>query len=276
MSRLLILGNSHATTLRLAEDAIAAEYPSYDISFYGLPAIAYDRAHVDEDGLFGPAKDDRFGASKAIEWNGNARIDLAPFDRIFVIGHRWRIYYLARLLYIRYVHGMQRNRQKAGITESFLMAAMAGWVRDGTDEIIAKFGVDQRMIFAPSPYPLARASLKRPEWEPAFGLASRLAERDMILDVYEGMIADAMEARDLRFVPQPRETLERAFLTRDGFARVPEAELGQKGVKDDHRHANAAYAKILFAALDAAAQAPIDKQKNAPQPQLARQPKALQ
>jgi hypothetical protein len=262
MSRLLILGNSQATTLRLAEEEIAAAYPEYDISFYGLPA-------------FGPAKGDRFGASKANEWNGGARIDLAPFDRIFVIGHRWRIYYLTRLLYTRCVHGMQRNRQKSGITESFLLAAMTAWVRDGCDEIIEKFGANPRMIFAPSPYPMARAALKRPEWEPAFGLASRLSERDMILDVYEGMIADTMEARGLHFIPQPRETLDRAFLTKDAFARVPEAELGKNGVKDDHRHANAAYAKILFAALqDAMLQAPIDKDKNTLQPKLTRQTKA--
>lgn len=275
MSRLLILGNSHATTLRLAEDEIAAAHPGYDITFYGLPAIAYDRASIDAGGLFGPASDDTFGANKAAEWNGSTRIDLAPFDRIFVIGHRWRMFYLARLLYIRYVHGMQKNRQKSGITESFLMAALAAWVRDGSDEIVAKFGADPRMIFAPSPYPMARASLKRPEWEPAFALTSRHENRDMILDVYEAMIADAMEARGYQFVPQPRGTLERAFLTKDEYARVPDTELGQDGVKDDHRHANAAYARILFEAMhDAAQQALVNTQKNTPQPKLTRQTKA--
>ncbi|MGH1331463.1 MAG: hypothetical protein ACRBBK_11315 [Paracoccaceae bacterium] len=275
MSRLLILGNSHAATLRLAQDEIAQAYPDYEISFYGLPALAYDRAQKDKHGLFGPAKGDSFGAKKAREWNSDRRIDLAPYDRIFVVGHRWRMYYLARLLYVRYVYGMQRVRQKAGISESFLLAAMAAWVRDGTDEIIAKFGADPRMIFAPSPYPLARASLKRAEWEPAFGLSSRLADSQMILDVYEGMIADEMEARGLHFVLQPRETLDRAFLTKDAYARVPEEELGKEGVKDDHRHTNAAYAKILFAAMhEAAQQAPIDKQSNAPHPEQVQQSKA--
>jgi hypothetical protein len=238
--RVLVLGTSHAATLRRAFPAIAAAYPGLALSFWGLPGAAFAKAAVGADGRLHPDPQDGVSQRKVIDWNGQDSIDLAAFDRILLVGLRYRMGPVHALL--RGLHPYEWGRRKGalGVSEGFLRAAVRAEIEASLSAQAARTPFDARYVALPAPYPAAVVMEAGDLHEP---LTKAIAGQKMaaeMMALYEDELARAHAALGIGFVPQPRETLAQAWLSIPDHLEEPDR---------DARHMNADYGRIAFEAV---------------------------
>lgn len=240
MTRLLVLGNSHAATLRRAFPDIAQEWPGLAVDFWGLPGAAFAKARQDGSGILRPDPEDAVSQRKAGQWNSQDHVDLTGYDRILLVGLRYGL---------RPGQGLMRALQPLdwgsrggalGVSEGFLRAALRAGINAVLQAQNARTALDGRFILMPAPYPATTVTDPGPLHEPVPAAVARLTRADDLQRIYEEELAAAHAALGLRIVFQPPETQDRAFLTGARFLEDPAR---------DARHMNAAYGLCAFRAL---------------------------
>ncbi len=246
--RVLITGTSHAATLRRAFPALKAAHPGMTLEFWGLPGAAFQKASVGPDGVLRPDPADALGARKAAEWNGAEAVDLAPYDRIFLVGLRYGLGTLFPAL--RDLHPVEWGRRKGArpVALGLLRAAMEAETRAAVTAQAQRTPFDPRFVLMPAPYPAQEVTRSASShFEPLTRQVAGLAEAGALMAMFESALVAAHAAAGVTLVLQPRETLAAPFLTRDAFIDAAER---------DARHMNADYGQIAFDALMAATPIP--------------------
>lgn len=238
--RVLVLGTSHAATLRRAFPAIAASYPGLSLSFWGLPGAAFAKAAVGEDGRLRPDPEDATSQRKVIDWNGQDSIDLAGFDRILMVGLRYRLGPVLHLMRHLAPYEWGRRKGALGVSFGFLQAAVRAEIEASLSAQAARTPFDARFVALPAPYPATVVMGAGDLHEP---LTRTIAAQKMageLMALYEGELARAHAALGIGFVPQPRATLAQAWLSIPDHLEEPDR---------DARHMNADYGLIAFDAI---------------------------
>lgn len=244
MTRILVLGNSHAATLRRAFPAIAAAFPGVDLSFWGLPGAAFDKARTDPDGILRPDPTDRVSLRKVDQWNDRDHADLSAPDHVFLVGLRFNLRPVLSLLRGLQPLHLGRREGALGVSDRFLCAAIRAEIETSLTALTARIRPDSRYVLMPAPYPAAAVTRRESDlFEAVTAAASGLQHAPAMLDLFETEVAAAVTSRGLGFVSQPRETLDRPFLTQDRFL---------EDAARDARHMNPDYGLIAFRTLMAA------------------------
>jgi hypothetical protein len=240
MTRLLILGNSHAATLRRALPEAGQEWPGVTTDFWGLPGAAFSKARQDASGILRPDPEDAMSQRKAGQWNRQDHVDLMAYDQILLVGLRYGL---------RPAQGLMRALQPLdwgsrsgalGVSEGFLRAAFRAEILAVLHAQNARTALDHRFILMPAPYPAASVTEPGPLHEPLPAAVARLARAADLQAIYDEELMAAHEELGLTLVLQPPETQDRAFLTLPQFLEEP----GR-----DARHMNAAYGLIALRAM---------------------------
>lgn len=240
MTRVLVLGNSHAATLRRAFPEISRLWPGLDLEFWGLPGAAFAKASVDDTGVLRPDPNDTVSRNKVLQWNAVAEVDLAAYDRIFLIGLRYGL--RPAQGHMRKLHPFDWGTRtgQMGVSEGFLRAAVRAEIDAVLDAQTLRTPMDNRFVLMPAPYPASCVGQEGPLHEPLPAAVARMSHAQDLLDLFEEELAKAHTARGLTCVAQPRATLDRPFLTQDRYLEEP----GRDG-----RHMNADYGLLAFRAL---------------------------
>ncbi|MFN7222784.1 MAG: hypothetical protein ACK4MS_02050 [Paracoccaceae bacterium] len=241
MTRVLVLGNSHAATLRRAFPALATDDPGLDLTFWGLPGAAFDKARTDADGILRPDPTDRVSLRKVDQWNDCSHADLSAHDRIFLVGLRFNLRPVLTLFGA--LQPLHRGRRDGalGVSDSFLRAAVRAEVDATLAALTARIRLDERCVLMPAPYPAACITQRESgHFEPVTATASSLPHASEMMDLFETEITSATATRGLGGLLQPRETLEHPFLTQDRFL---------DDAARDARHMNDDYGLIALRAL---------------------------
>ncbi|MFN3847480.1 MAG: hypothetical protein ACK4RZ_16905 [Paracoccaceae bacterium] len=247
MTRVLVLGNSHAATLRRAFPALAADNPTLDLTFWGLPGAAFDKARTDADGVLRPDPTDRVSLRKVDQWNDCTHADLSAHDRIFLVGLRFNLRPVLTLFGALQPLQWGRRDGALGVSDSFLRAAIRAAVDATLAALTARIQLDDRCVLMPAPYPAACVTQhERGHFEPVTTTASSLPHASEMMDVFETAITSASAARGLGLLLQPRETLERPFLTQDRF--LDDSARDARHMNDDYGHI-ALRALLAFSAM---------------------------
>lgn len=263
--RVLVLGTSHAATLRRAfgdfvqslteADKDRAPPPApMDLQFWGLPGAAFLKAAIGPDGLLRPDPADPVGLRKSTEWNGSAALDLAGFDRIWLVGLRHGLRPVLQIMRALqpYDWGKRAGTRSGvqGVSLGFLRAAIRAEVDAGLSAQAARIPFDARMTALPAPYPAKMVTATGAQagslGEPVTRAVAQLERAADLMALYEDEVAAAHAAHGLGHLPQPRETLAAPFLTDDRYVDDP---------AQDARHMNSAYGLIALKALKAASDA---------------------
>lgn len=241
MTRVLVLGTSHAACLRDAFPEIRKTAPQCSLDFWGLPGGAFHKARIGDDGLLRPDPTDRIGVKKVATWNDKAAIDLAPYDRIFLVGLRLGLYDMLKMMVALQPLDWGRRNGALGVSERFLRAAFEAEVGAGLSAQALRTPLDARFTFMTAPYPARLATAPDgPREEPVLRKAAELERASDLLDMVEESLHSVLAARGVGFVAQPRDTLASPFLTRDSFLHAAEK---------DARHMNTDYGQIALQAL---------------------------
>lgn len=253
MTRILVLGNSHAATLRRAFPRLQEEQPDLSLAFWGLPGGAFAKARAGADGCLRPDPSDAVSRHKVAQWNGTDHIDLAPFDRILLVGLRYGLRQSISLMRDLQPLDWGRRRRALGVSTGFLREAMRAEIRASLAAQAERLPMDARFVLMPSPY-LAEAAVAG---YPALATVAALPHAADLMALYEDEVAKAHADAGLAFHPQPRQTLSRPFLTADDFLEDPTL---------DARHMNAHYGLLALRAM----LADMPEQTPAPPPESVR------
>ena len=238
--RVLILGNSHAATLRLGPDAMAAAWPEVRLSFWGLPGAAFAKARIGADGRLAPDPADAVSLRKATTWNETESIDLAPFDRIFLVGLRYN--FRPALQLMRRLQPLEWGRRKGalGVSEAMLRASIRSLIDASLADQAARTPFDARFVAMPAPYPATTVARDGPLYEPVTTALATLSEAPQLMQMYEAEVRAAHDAIGLGFAPQPPHSVAAPFLSDPRFLAQADR---------DARHMNGDYGRAAFAAL---------------------------
>ena len=238
--RVLVLGTSHAATLRRAFPAIAATYPGLTLGFWGLPSAAFTKAAVGEDGLLRPDPQDQVSRRKVMEWNGQDSVNLASFDRILLVGLRYGLGSVLQLM--RNLQPLEWGRRKGalGVSKGFLQAAIRAEIDAALAAQNARTPFDRRFVALPAPYPATVVVQPGELHQPVIRAVAGQKTAADLMALYEGELARAHAAHGIGFVPQPRDTLAQAWLSIPDHLEEPDR---------DARHMNADYGLIAFDAI---------------------------
>lgn len=241
MTRILVIGNSHAATLRRAFPQVRAAYPTLSLTFWGLPGAAFDKASSGPDGRLRPDPKDRTSMRKVDQWNDAAEADLTTPDHIFLVGLRFGL--RAALGLARQLQPLDLGRRPGaiGVSDSFLRAALRATIAASLAGVAARIALDQRFVLMPAPYPAALAlDPATGFFEPVTAATADLAHASALMALFEAELTQLCDARGLRLVLQPRSTLAGPFQT---------ANHHLDDATRDARHMNTAYGRLAFDAM---------------------------
>lgn len=249
MTRLAIVGSSHIGAIRQADDKITLACPNLDVTYFGLPGAPFRRACRGEDGVLRVNATSDAQARMIRRINGVQELDLGPFDHIWVVGFRFGLGKVLRLLKRYDVLEMRRTGRQGTVSEAFFWAAVQAETEHICAAIFANYGADTRISISPAPYPAQKASEPGPHFEPALTHILHHPERDRIFVGFEDRIARGLAARGYRFQPQPRQTLAAPFATCSEYLRGAVDFRDSSAASTDLRHMNADYGFTLFHAF---------------------------
>jgi hypothetical protein len=237
MSKILVIGSSHAAALRRALPAITAEFPQHEVTCWTLTARCFNAAVVGPDGVLTPDPSRPGVRKQALRWNGAESVDLKPFDHILMAGLDQgidRILNVAARL--QPVEWGPRAGARA-VSLDFLTAALRSIIAATLAAQSIRIPFDPRFSATPVPY-ATQAS-----FAPALGHApdaadvSALPRTADLFALYEHELRAAHLAVGLSFVPQPRVSLARPWVTQDIYVDPASA---------DCLHMNADYGLLAF------------------------------
>ncbi len=243
MMRVLVLGNSHAATLRRAFPAFGTAVSDVQLGFWGLPGAAFAKAATGPDGHVRPDPTDRVSRRKVTTWNDAESVNLAGFDRIFLVGLRYGLRNVLQMMRRLQPLNWGRRSGALGVSDRFLRAAVRAEVETSLTAQVARTPFDARFVAMPAPYPAVSATALGALHDPALTAVAALEHAAALLDLFEDEIAAAHAALGVPVVMQPRTTLARPWLSADDYLEEP----GR-----DARHLNASYGLVALKALMAA------------------------
>jgi len=223
--KLLVVGSSHMTALQLASDAGVVP-PHVELSFRGLAGKECFAIAADGDGIAIRQEALVLPASRRKGWGRvDAVVPYERFDGFVVVGATRTIDILRSFA----------KRRGKGYSAAYFRAALDGFAESDHAVSLAAgiarhSGCRVALTLAPLP---ARPRTDAGNWERPW--------REMV-----DWLSATAAARQIAFVPQPEETLERYAWTRPEFAVGSLRLSGREHAVDERAHMNSAYGAIAL------------------------------
>ena len=251
MTRLLVLGNSHVGALRMAKEAFCARYPRVETAFFAAPGGHFLRGRTGRNGVWRPYLPDDRARAVVEEINGAAECDLAGYDAILVIGHRFSPHVLTEILLQNEILGLpwrDRGSPEGRVSRGFVERTMAAVTEDHVDQIVRRIGTRHPFVLAAAPFPSDRIGTRGDEASLLTEFLQRHPATPDLMPLWTGQIAAAAERRGLGFLPQPAGTMSGPAATRAEFAEAAATGDGAEMDFTDHRHMNGAFGLAMLEA----------------------------
>lgn len=242
MSRILVIGSSHAAAQRRALPRIAEAYPQHQVSCWTLTARCFNAAVVGPDGILTPDPKRPGVRKQALRWNGADSIDLSPFDHILMAGLDQGIDRVLHLTARLQPLDWGARDGARGVSLDFLRAALRGVVEATLVAQKARIPFDPRFAATPVPYATRASHDPARGHSPDAARVSQLPQAAALMALYEAELAAAHLAQGLAFVPQPEASRAAPWVTDDRFIDPASA---------DALHMNADYGFLAFQAFAA-------------------------
>ncbi len=253
-AKIAVVGTSNIGAMKYAEARIAADHPSLDVTFYGLPGGKFDEARL-IDGQFGPDRADTGAMKLARRVNGTATIDLAAFDHILVIGDTLGMPATLWTAISYDIADWPLRRDLPLLSLPGFLSAMTESIALRADHLRAQFGTLPLHV-ALAPYPTTAVVPPGPLHQQPYAAMATHPHAAQIHTAFRDALTAALQARGMIFVPQPDETIAQPFLTREPFGHGSLDFRADGRLLNDHRHMNADFGASLFAAFAVAIASP--------------------
>lgn len=244
--KVLVLGTSHIGALRAASGEIRSHFPGLDVHYYGLPGKMFFGATRRTDNRFGPDPSDSKVVDLARRINGSDQTDLAPFDKILVVGPRLGLFSFYRFCTETDVQGYSRAGAAQLMSNDCFGELLAAKMAERGAELARVLGNDDRITIAPAPYPGMQLAAKGPDRIGVFARFKALPDAGRLLARFEKAAATGLARYEYGFLPQPAETRATGGGTKQVYSTDAEDFRRPETKFLDHKHMNAAYGLAVF------------------------------
>jgi hypothetical protein len=256
VTRVAIVGTSQVAALKGAWDAIAAQHPRHQVSFFAVPMPTYRKLRLNDRLVFGlpeaQVRKHPKAASVVRRINRATAIDLSGVDRVILCGHNWPQVAAAALAAGFDIEGVREAGSPQLMSRPAFDAICADLAeRTLPDPIWRNWSgppIAMQALALPAESCLASRDRRFTSWRVINTRpAGSDAVFDLVLDAYEG----ALRRVGIAFLRQPSETRLPFGLTAAEHSRGSR-RLGEEVVPHpdtDAWHMNAGYGVICFAAI---------------------------
>lgn len=251
MTRLLVLGNSHVGALRMAREAFRARYPQVETTFFAAPGGHFLRGRTGRDGVWRPYLPDDRARTVVEEINGAVECDLAGYDAILVIGHRFSPHVLTEILLENEILGLpwrSEGSPEGRVSRRFVERTMDAVAEEHVAEIERRLGTRHPFVIAPAPFPSDRIGSRGDEVSRLTEFLQRHPAIGDLMAYWTASIASAARRRGWTYLPQPAGTLSGPAATRAEFAEAAATGDGARMDHTDHRHMNGDFGLAILEA----------------------------
>lgn len=242
MTKVLVLGNSHSTALKFANEAYSRTYPEVKLSYFGAPGWLFKQGQVKKDGHFHAKSATEKDREIVQAINGANSIDVRGFDRLFVVGHRPSLLALSSLAdsYGRLEGSRAELDAEFLISEALIHAWVDEIINTWLTGVASRFRGLTNVTFTDAPYRSSSIlELADKRQEPArFKQFLTLPFLDYLMPEYDRLIRQRLHDHGFSFLTQPTQTLDGFYATQAKYCKSPVGADG-KSVPIDHRHMNA-------------------------------------
>lgn len=253
MTRIVVIGNSHAAALKAGWDAIAAGHPGVGVEFLAAPPPHEKHMRLGPGLTYGLQPDGERTARAAqvvTRINGRTSIDLAGATVLWA-GYPWGFRALQEMLLDTDVDGLRDTGAAKLMSRAAFDAVLAAFADAAVPPPQWRDWRDARLVITPRPL---TAEGCRTDGNPDYAVPRDLALRPegmmATLAAYTALVARALASHGIALLPQPAGTITADGLTRDDFARGSRSVFRQHQHDDaDQDHMNARYGAECLKAL---------------------------
>jgi hypothetical protein len=256
MTRILILGNSHAAAFKHAWETIAPEHPRVRISFFVLPGTEFQTLKLNPNrrifGAVSGATTSKESLERLREFYGRHYVSLEDFDHVLVIGRQHGMLEILSMLLKNDISGLR----SVGAGQLLSLEAFTAFRKDITTQHLPELAWsvlrDIKITFQAMPRYSETVETAAPErrWESQIA-APLLRQPDGVAQALDGLAADhraLLAEKGITFLQQPAETLTPSGFTRAQYSVNAHNILGHE-VGVDYLHMNADFGAACLRAF---------------------------
>jgi hypothetical protein len=256
MTRILLIGNSHAAAFKHAWDRMAPEYPQLDITFFVLPGVEFAKLRLNHKRrVFGALSGHDLSAdalARLRKFHGQPTISLDGFDHILVVGKQHGMLELLSMLTSHDVDVLRETGAPQRLSEAAFNSFRAEIAQSYSPEMAWLVLRGFPVTFHAMPR-YSEHSTDAPDtmkWE--HDIAAPLIRQDAgVAEAMDGLAADyakVLAEAGLTFLQQPASTLAPCGFTKAEYAQDAFGILGN-GIARDYLHMNPAYGEACLTAF---------------------------
>jgi hypothetical protein len=256
MKRILIMGNSHCSAIKLGWDQISEQAGHRaEIHFFVAPSPIFARLGADGS-VFGELPESNLTEEERallIRLNGTTAVDLETFDEVLLVGMFWAgTNEIVPFLTSFAVDGLYETTSRQRLTVPAFRDMMRGVFSALSLDPIWTDLRRPRLTLLMRPMPVGLVQ-KIPDeqiqfknfWTPARIEFDKVRP---ILEMHKQLAHGFYGDKGIELMHQPEETLLPSGLTRDKYCRDPLDWATEPGKKIDVGHVNAEFGRICMAA----------------------------
>ncbi len=256
MKNILLLGDSHLATIKLAYDAAHTNYPETSVSFLGLRGKHINALNIHNGKLWV-----QNAAARKMIFSNRASpvipLDLAEFDQFALFGMGLNVFRIVQM-YKNYRSDEHRfqDEQAFVVSRECFGRASDGYLRMSKAVRLGELLATQlrKPVFL-CPQPMPTKSLLQGEEFSHLSLGVKAGDEDSLARSFQDF-ATTYKFENIELLPQPPETLHSSMFTQEVFSHGSvrlTKEFDRTHPGDDHAHMNAAYGALVLKNLFARA-----------------------
>ncbi|MFT5000775.1 MAG: hypothetical protein ACI875_001780 [Planctomycetota bacterium] len=247
MTRVLVIGSSHTGSIIRTREEIAGQYPEIELNFFAMPGAKFHQFRRLSGSQFGLGPEaDAEALKTCTKINGTTSVNLTQYDSVLIIGYRFHVGIIMRLLAHNDVLEYETMNHPNAVSLNFLersCEALMNGFSASLDEIL---GCDTPLVLSPAPAPSEDLLKRGASFDGALSGAHANPAFPSALAYHHTLIEKWATERGHSIVHQPSVTLAKTYATRQIYTNDARNFADHEQVLTDGRHMNADYGLLLF------------------------------
>jgi len=253
MSRILVIGSSHAGAVKLAWDETKDDHTGVELDFLVLPWPHFAQLRLYDDMTYGARAPfaDEVARANALMVNGKETVNLSDYDLIFWVGYSSPVDALVRLMCNYAIDGVIRHEAKPRMSFALFREILMEFVTECLpDDVWLNAASRPKLIVHLCPI-IAETCLTVPKYQRNWHIVADNAKIfRRILALMMKRMTTRLAEHNIDVLEQPPETLAQNGMTKVKYSVGSVRLLSDEAhPENDPTHMNSIYGRLLLQRL---------------------------